>query len=175
MTDMTLQEMGEYIAAQRGLMVAGWELAFGELTVSVAPGDVVPFITFLRDDTRLQFVCIIDVCGVDWPEREKRFDVVYHLLSPAQNARIRVKTQTDEANPVPSITGVFPGVIDTELVARLTHGDSALERQLLDVEPVQRLGTPEEVAEAVVWLCSDQASFVTGHALVVDGGQLAGG
>ena len=66
-------------------------------------------------------------------------------------------------------------MIDTELVARLTDGDPALQRQLLDVEPVRRLGTPEEIADAGVWLCSDQASFVTGHALVVDGGQLAGG
>jgi NAD(P)-dependent dehydrogenase (short-subunit alcohol dehydrogenase family) len=73
------------------------------------------------------------------------------------------------------VNAVCPGVTDTELVARLTQEDPALEQQLLAVEPVGRLGTPAEIADAVVWLCSDQASFVTGHALVVDGGQLAGG
>jgi NADH-quinone oxidoreductase subunit C len=68
----------------------------------------VPFIKYLRDEPRLQFVSLIDVCGVDWPERAQRFDVVYHLLSPVQNNRIRVKIMTDEDTPVPSITEVFP-------------------------------------------------------------------
>jgi NADH-quinone oxidoreductase subunit C len=104
-----LQDMGEIIAAERGLMVTDRVYAYGELTVTVAAGDIVPFMTFLRDDPRLQFVNIIDVCGVDYPAREKRFDVVYHLMSPRQNARIRVKVMTDEAAPVPSITSVFPG------------------------------------------------------------------
>jgi NADH-quinone oxidoreductase subunit C len=53
---------------------------------------------------------VIDVTAVDWPAREKRFDVVYHLLSPKQNARVRVKVETDEVTPVPSIISVFPGV-----------------------------------------------------------------
>jgi NADH-quinone oxidoreductase subunit C len=66
-------------------------------------------VRFLRDDARCQFVSIIDVTAVDWPAREKRFDVVYHFLSPRQNTRIRVKTQTDEATPVPSIFAEFPG------------------------------------------------------------------
>ena len=68
-----------------------------------------PFVRFLRDDPRLAFINLTDVCGVDWPQREKRFDVVYHFLSPRQNMRIRVKVATDEATPVPSITPVFPG------------------------------------------------------------------
>ena len=105
----TLKDIGEYIAGERGLMVAEWHIAFDELTVTVAAGDIVPFVEFLRDDPRLQFVNVVDVCGVDWPEREKRFDVVYHFLSPRQNARVRIKVQTDEATPVPSITSVFPG------------------------------------------------------------------
>jgi NAD(P)-dependent dehydrogenase (short-subunit alcohol dehydrogenase family) len=67
-----------------------------------------------------------------------------------------------------------PGVVDTELTARFTQGDPDLRARLLDVEPVHRFGTPAEIADAVLWLCSDQASFVTGHALVIDGGQLAG-
>lgn len=72
------------------------------------------------------------------------------------------------------INAVCPGVVDTEMTAQFTQDDPRTMEQLLDVEPVHRFGTPAEIAEAVVWLCSDQASFVTGHALVVDGGQLAG-
>ena len=66
-------------------------------------------VTFLRDDERCQFCSFIDITAVDWPAREQRFDVVYHLLSPKQNPRIRVKIETDEDTPVPSIIGVFPG------------------------------------------------------------------
>jgi NADH-quinone oxidoreductase subunit C len=109
MTESDLKSLGEYIASERGLMVAEWGVAFDELTVRVAPGDIVPFVQFLRDDPRLQFVNLTDICGVDWPQREKRFDVVYHFLSPRQNVRIRVKTMTDETTPVPSLTGLFPG------------------------------------------------------------------
>ena len=107
--DETLKEIAEYIAAQRGASVVDWRIAFGELTMVVAPNDIVPLVRFLRDDPRLAFVNLTDICGVDWPSREKRFDVVYHLLSPRQNARIRVKVMTDEATPVPSLTPVFPG------------------------------------------------------------------
>jgi len=109
MDNAALQQIGEYIASERGLMVAEWSVAFDELTVRVAPGDIVPFVQFLRDDPRLQFVNLTDICGVDWPQREKRFDVVYHLMSPRQNVRIRVKAMTDETTPVPSLTGLFPG------------------------------------------------------------------
>jgi NADH-quinone oxidoreductase subunit C len=107
--DETLKELGEYIAATRGQAVGEWHIAYGELTVSVSPDEIVSFVRFLRDDSRLGFISLTDVCGVDWPQREKRFDVVYHFLSPRQNVRIRVKVMTDEANPVPSITTVFPG------------------------------------------------------------------
>ncbi len=104
-----LKSIGEIIAAERGSAVADWHVANGELTVVVAGAEIVPFVTFLRDDPRLAFINLTDVCGVDWPAREKRFDVVYHFLSPRQNARIRVKVLTDEETPVPSITTVFPG------------------------------------------------------------------
>jgi NADH-quinone oxidoreductase subunit C len=107
--DESLKDLGEYIAAQRSDAVAEWHVAFGELTVTVAANEIVPLVRFLRDDPRLAFINLTDVCGVDWPQREKRFDVVYHLLSPHHNARIRVKIATDESTPVPSITAVFPG------------------------------------------------------------------
>ena len=65
-------------------------------------------IEFLRDDPKCRFGCLIDICGADYPEREKRFDVVYHLLSPWRNFRIRVRVRTDEETPVPSVVGLFP-------------------------------------------------------------------
>ena len=82
---------------------------YEELTVHTSPDDIVALMRFLRDDKRMQFISFIDACGVDYPGNEKRFEVVYHLLSPKKNARIRVKLTTDEETPVPSITGVFPG------------------------------------------------------------------
>ena len=104
-----LQELGEYIAAARAATVSEWHLAYGELTVTTVATEIVAFIRFLREDQRLAFISLTDVCGVDWPQREKRFDVVYHLLSPRQNVRIRIKVATDEVTPVPSIIAVFPG------------------------------------------------------------------
>ncbi len=71
------------------------------------------------------------------------------------------------------INAVCPGVIKTAMIDRLTGKDKAVEKQYADMEPVGRMGQPEEVAEAVVWLCSDKASFVTGQALAVDGGWVA--
>jgi NADH-quinone oxidoreductase subunit C len=84
-------------------------IAFGELTVEVASEDIVPTLKVLRDDVQMKFISFIDMCGVDYPARAKRFDVVYHLMSPTLNQRIRVKTQTDEDTPVASVTDVFPG------------------------------------------------------------------
>jgi len=106
--DETLKEIAEYIVSKRGAAVIGWQVSFGELTIGVVPGEIVGLCRFLRDDPRLSFVSIIDLCGVDWPNREKRFDVVYHLLSPRQNLRIRLKLLTDEATPVPSLTPIYP-------------------------------------------------------------------
>lgn len=107
--DETLREMAEYFAAAHAEAVIDWHVAYGELTVRVVPAEIVPLVRSLRDDPRLAFVNLTDICGVDYPAREKRFEVVYHFLSPTQNARIRVKVATDEETPVPSITGLFPG------------------------------------------------------------------
>jgi len=84
-------------------------VAFGELTIRADAKRIVEVVTFLRDDPRCQFFSFIDITAIDWPARERRFDVVYHLLSPTQNARIRIKVETDEMTPVPSIISVFPG------------------------------------------------------------------
>ncbi len=107
--DETLKEIAEYIAAKRGGAVVEWNIAFGELNVTVVPTNIVELVRFLRDDPRLAFISFIDICGVDYPSRDKRFDVVYHLLSPRQNMRIRLRVMTDEATPVPSLTPIYPG------------------------------------------------------------------
>jgi NADH-quinone oxidoreductase subunit C len=107
--DETLKTLGETIAQEKAAWVTGWQVAYGELTVTAASATIVDLVTFLRDDPRFAFVNLTDVCGVDWPSREQRFDVVYHLLSPRQNVRVRLKVMTDEETPVPSLTPIFPG------------------------------------------------------------------
>jgi NADH-quinone oxidoreductase subunit C len=84
-------------------------IAYGELTLTTGLESIIELLTALRDDVQLKFVSIIDICGVDYPGRDKRFDVVYHLMSPTLNQRVRIKVQTDEDTPVPSAVGVFPG------------------------------------------------------------------
>jgi NADH-quinone oxidoreductase subunit C len=101
---MNLQELCGYIS---GKVNVGFEVAYGELTLHAEAGDINTVLTFLRDDAECRFVCFIDICGADYPEREQRFDVVYHLLSPYKNHRVRVKVQTDEATAVPSAIPVF--------------------------------------------------------------------
>lgn len=104
-----LKDLAAYLAEKLGARLQESVLAYGELTVTVAVNDIVDVLDFLRRDVQCQFVSIIDISGVDYPYRDKRFDVVYHLLSPRQNNRIRVKVLTDENTPVPSVAGVFPG------------------------------------------------------------------
>ncbi len=107
--DELLQTIGEKAAAALGGAVLDQTWAFGELTLTVEPTRNLDVLRFLRDDPAGQFVSIIDVSGVDYPEREKRFDVVYHLMSPKLNRRIAVKTATDEETPIASATAVYPG------------------------------------------------------------------
>lgn len=104
-----LKDLAAYLAEKLGGKIGEPIFAYGELTLSVEPGDIVDVTGFLRNDVQCQFISMIDVCGADYPTRAKRFDVVYHLLSPRQNLRIRLKVVTDEDTPVPSITGVYPG------------------------------------------------------------------
>jgi NADH-quinone oxidoreductase subunit C len=104
-----LEKLGQTIEAALGGSVTGSEVALGELTVHAKAADIVKVATYLRDATVCQFSSFIDITAVDWPQREQRFDVVYHLLSPRLNTRIRVKVMTDEATPVPSIIEVYRG------------------------------------------------------------------
>ncbi len=104
-----LASLSAHITGTLGDKIAGSAIAFGELTLTVDAADIVDVMRFLKDDANCQFVSIIDICGVDYPSREQRFEVVYHLMSPRQNLRIRVKVRADEETLVPSITGVFVG------------------------------------------------------------------
>lgn len=103
-----LTELGTYLADNNPQGVEGWGVAFGELTLTVARDQIANFLRYLRDEPRCQFTVLIDICGVDYPGRQRRFDVVYHLLSLHLNHRIRVRTETDEGAPVPSVVNLFP-------------------------------------------------------------------
>jgi NADH-quinone oxidoreductase subunit C len=104
-----LHKLANHLRDRLRAKLSSAEIDRGELTIMVERNHIPEIITFLRDDSRCRLGCLIDICGVDYPEREKRFDVVYHLLSPWLNQRIRIRTRTDAATPVPSIIGLFPG------------------------------------------------------------------
>ena len=102
-----LQELSDHIAAALGAQILGSEIRHGELALRVERAAIVRVLKFLRDDANCQFRMLVDLCGVDWPERAERFEVVYNLLSLKHNQRIRVKVATDEDTAVPSATSVF--------------------------------------------------------------------
>jgi NADH-quinone oxidoreductase subunit C len=105
---MTLEELSSHIDAKLPGAMQRRTITLGELTLTVPPAEIVRVLTALRDDAQCLFEVLIDICGVDYPEREKRFDVVYHLLSPRLNQRIRLKCEADEDTAVPSAVDVFP-------------------------------------------------------------------
>lgn len=105
--DDALKELGDYIAAALTDEVNSTEVAHHELMVYATPSGIQKVAAFLKDDPACQFKVLIDICGVDYPERSRRFDVVYNLLSLTHNQRIRVKVQADEASPIPSISEVY--------------------------------------------------------------------
>jgi NADH-quinone oxidoreductase subunit C len=117
-----LATLGAYAGEKLGASILETKLAFGELTLTAVAADMLKVIAFLRDDAECRFVSIIDICGVDYPQREKRFDVVYHLLSPSKNLRIRVKVATDETTPVASLTSLFTGALWFEREAYDLYG-----------------------------------------------------
>ena len=102
-----VEEFGEYLANALADGIVGTEVKLGELSVTVLPASILKVLIFLRDDVNCQFKQLIDICGVDYPEREQRFDVVYHLLSMTQNLRVRIKVPTAEDAPVPSAVDLF--------------------------------------------------------------------
>jgi NADH-quinone oxidoreductase subunit C len=102
-----LKELGDQVAAALPGDVIRSEIVRGELILWAERPAIVRVLTFLRDDPRMLFKLLVDLCGVDYPDRVERFEVVYNLLSLRHNRRIRVKVATDESEPVPSVTGVF--------------------------------------------------------------------
>ncbi len=104
-----LEELGSYIVEALPRETRGFSVTHGELSLDAEAEHILAVLRFLRDDSRCAFICLIDICGADYPGREERFDVVYHLLSPTQNQRIRVKVQASEDTAVPSAVDVFPG------------------------------------------------------------------
>ena len=106
--DAGYDALGQSIVANSAGAVVSYKVEFGELTVVAQASRIVEALTFLRDHPACRFQQLVDLCGVDYPERAQRFDVVYHLLSMVKNHRIRVKVATDEDTPVPSITPVYP-------------------------------------------------------------------
>jgi NADH-quinone oxidoreductase subunit C len=105
----TLTELGAYLTEKLGDKLLGQAIAYDELTLTATRESIFEVVQFLRDDGNCRFISIVDICGVDYPARAERFDVVYHLLSPTRNLRVRIKVATDGATPVPSVTSIFPG------------------------------------------------------------------
>tara|TARA_R110002073_G_scaffold62809_5_gene157455 strand:+ start:9490 stop:10092 length:603 start_codon:yes stop_codon:yes gene_type:complete len=103
-----LTTLGEHIAAAQDSAVKSWDISFGDLTIHIHRDRIESVLRFLRDDPACRFTTLIDLCGVDYPQRSERFDVVYHLLSMHQNQRVRVKLTTDAETAVASIHELFP-------------------------------------------------------------------
>ncbi len=106
--DDALRDLADHIASAEPHAVQRWSVDFGEVTLFVNRDHIPTLIKFLRDDSQCRFETLIDIAGVDFPERRERFEVVYHFLSMRMNQRIRVKCSTDAETPVPSIMGIFP-------------------------------------------------------------------
>jgi NADH-quinone oxidoreductase subunit C len=102
-----LKDLGDHISSALPGRVLGSEMTHGQLVLRVKREAIVDVMRFLRDDSACLFTIMIDLCGVDYPDRAERFEVVYHLLSLKLNHRIRVKVATDEESPVPSITSLY--------------------------------------------------------------------
>ena len=102
-----LKDLQDVIRLQIGEEIIHSDLDHGELTILVKRNAILKVLIFLRDDTGCLFKQLIDICGVDYPERSERFDIIYHLLSLKHNFRIRVKVTTDEHTPVQSAVGIF--------------------------------------------------------------------
>ena len=105
--DAALKDLEEYVSAQLGDKVLARDESRGELSLTVHRNNIVEVLKLLRDDVNTQFKLVMDICGIDYPESEERFCVVYNLLSLPHNLRLRIKVWTSEAVPVPSVTSVY--------------------------------------------------------------------
>ena len=103
-----LSSLARHISAKQKSEVLSHKIAYGELSFEIKPDNVFDFCKFLRNDSHCEFSMLIDLCAVDYPERAKRFEIVYHLLSMTKNLRLRVKTQIAEDEPIASLVSVYP-------------------------------------------------------------------
>jgi len=103
-----MQDLKDHIISNLGDAVNSVDIAFGEMTINARRAEIMKVISFLRDDPICKFASLIDIAGADYPSRDRRFDVVYHMLSMSHNTRIRVKVTTDTEVPVPSLSELFP-------------------------------------------------------------------
>ena len=103
-----LNELGAHIELKRPDCVLSWDVSHDELNVDVTPANIVGFVEFLKTDATCRFSTLVDITAVDYPERPKRFDVVYHFLSMYQNHRIRLRLAVREEDMVPSIVTIHP-------------------------------------------------------------------
>ncbi len=122
MIQEALNELSAYLSERLEGKIDETSLRYGELSITVPGSQIISVLTFLRDDVQCQFVNFTDLSGVDYPGRVNRFDVVYQLMSPRHNLRIRIRVITDEDTPVPSITGVYPGAFWYEREAYDMYG-----------------------------------------------------
>ncbi len=102
------RELGDFIATALGPAVDDVEVKLGELMLVCQPSALIKVMKFLRNDSNCRFEMLVDICGVDYPDREKRFDAVYNLLSLKHNYRIRVKVPVNEDESVPSVVELYP-------------------------------------------------------------------
>ncbi len=125
-----LHELGEHIAGAMPDAVRKFEIRFGDLTLYAERDAIASLAEFLKRDTLCNFETLIDICGVDYPERGQRFEVVYHFLSMRMNHRVRVKIRTDEETAVPTLTKLHPGA-------------DWFEREAFDMYGVRFAGHPD--------------------------------
>ena len=107
MDHQALKDLEAHLDATLGNYIQSSTITHGELTLEVRVEALERIIKFLRDDSACHFEMLIDICGVDYPEREPRFDVVYHLLSISNNLRIRLKVGVEEDGTVPSVAVLY--------------------------------------------------------------------
>ncbi|WP_353472597.1 NADH-quinone oxidoreductase subunit C [Salipiger sp. H15] len=125
-----LSELGAHIEAKRPDCVIAWDVTHGELNVDVAPANIAGMVEFLRADPTCRFSTLVDITAVDYPNRPKRFDVVYHFLSMYQNHRIRLRVSVREDEIVPSVTSLHPSA-------------NWLEREVFDMFGILFSGHPD--------------------------------
>lgn len=127
---MEIANLITHVGTLFGADILASSTAFDEASISVPRDRIVEVLTKLRDDPKCQFEVLIDICGVDYPERAERFEVVYHLLSPRLNQRLRMKISTDETTAVQSVNDVFPAA-------------NWYEREAYDLYGIRFIGHPD--------------------------------